>query len=296
MSTQPSGTHLRPQTIGHLLDDTFRTIGHHFRLIAVATLSIYLPYLILQDIFSANLNGLTAGIDNVQSPGDLMAQLTAVLPQLIAYVVISVLGALVVTPLLYGTMIHFLTKLKFEGETLTWKQAVGHAWRRLPAVIGTDLLKWIILLLTIGGTGVILALVGRLLGGLGAHAVVTGIVATLLGIGALCLDVWLLIKFALATPVAVMEREAGWNALMGSWRLIKGNFWRVLGYFILVQLIAGAVSFGLTSLFHLIPNTVVTTVLDSVTELIITPFTFVAISLLYLDLRVRAEDPDQKDG
>ncbi|CAM3861406.1 glycerophosphoryl diester phosphodiesterase membrane domain-containing protein [Alicyclobacillus pomorum] len=295
MSTQPSRTHLRPQSIGHLLDDTFRTIGHHFRLMAVATLSIYLPYLVLQDIFSANVNALTAGMDNVQSFSELMTQLTAVLPQLIAYVVISILGALVAIPLLYGTMIHFLAKLKFEGETLTFKQAVGHAWRRLPAVIGTDLLKWIILLVTFVVTGGILALVIGLLGGIGAPAVVTGIVVTLLAIGVLCLDVWLLVKFALATPVAVMEGKAGWNAMMGSWRLIKGNFWRVLGYFILVQLIAGAVSFGLTTLFHLIPNTVVTIVLDSVTELVITPFTFVAISLLYLDLRVRAEDPDQKD-
>lgn len=295
MSNQVSNSDLRPRTIGQLLDDSFRLFRNHFRFIAAATLCVYLPYLVLQSLLAFDLESALNGLESVKSEADLALVWSDIAPRLLGVLLMAMASALLVVPLLYGSLLRLLAELKFQGVTLSFKDAFVHAWRRLLAVIGTGILKWLLLIVLYIVCSAGLVLVIAVLGLAHASAVVTAILAVLLGIAALCVVIWISVKFAFAMSVALEEKKAGWSAIVRSWQLVKGNFWRVIGFFIVVRVIVFAVEIGLNMIFHLIPSFAVQTVLDNVVSLLTTPFVLMTTGLLYLDLRVRTDAPDFKD-
>lgn len=123
---------------------------------------------------------------------------------------------------------------------------------------------------------------------------------------------YLSIKFSVAPPAMVLENLGVFAALGRSWRLTRGNFWRLLGINILTAIItfmvAGifvGIADALGAIFIVVgsssPEDVIASlnttyilvmVMSTIAQLLILPFTSSVNALLYIDLRMRKEGLD----
>lgn len=123
-------------------------------------------------------------------------------------------------------------------------------------------------------------------------------VATLIGSlmliapGVLAFAVW-----ALAAPVAVMERSGFSASLARSARLTRGHRWRIIGVTLLILVVTVAIEAVISALVLTMANVTdpVTSLLvsDGVTALvsaITLPWIASVIALLYVDIRIRTEN------
>lgn len=123
---------------------------------------------------------------------------------------------------------------------------------------------------------------------------------------------YLSIKFSVASPAMVLENLGVFAALGRSWRLTRGNFWRLLGINILTAIITfmvASIFLGITealgAIFVVVGSSspedilaslntiyILTMVMSTIAQLLILPFTSSVNALLYIDLRMRKEGLD----
>ena len=130
------------------------------------------------------------------------------------------------------------------------------------------------------------------------------VLAIPLGLGLIALLVYLWTVLSFAPPLIVLERLGVFPSITRSIRLVKGDFWRVLGIRLLATLVAGVVAgavsipFSLTGQLMLMGSESTTTTLialvlvavgGAVGQIITAPFSAGAVVLLYTDRRIRAE-------
>ncbi len=130
------------------------------------------------------------------------------------------------------------------------------------------------------------------------------VLAIPLGLGLLALLVYLWTVLSFAPPLIVLERLGVFGSIKRSTRLVRGDFWRVLGIRLLATLVAGVVAaavsmpFSLTGQILLISSKSATTTLialvlvaigGAVGQIVTAPFSAGAVVLLYTDRRMRAE-------
>ncbi len=179
---------------------------------------------------------------------------------------------------------------------------IGEAWQRvrgrLLALIGYTLL-WVFGVIVIIAVVVFVVFAVSTLSG--AAAVALGIP---LGLGLIALLIYLWTVLSFAPPLIVLERLGVFEAISRSVRLIRGDFWRVLGIRLLATIVAGVVAgavsipFSLTGQILLLSSESATTILialvlvavgGAVGQIITAPFSAGAVVLLYTDRRIRAE-------
>jgi hypothetical protein len=179
---------------------------------------------------------------------------------------------------------------------------IGEAWQRLRgrllALIGFTALEVVgAVVLSIG----VLAIVAVAYAANGALAFVIGAPLVL---GLVALLVYLAPILSFVPPVIVLERLSILAAIKRSFDLVKNDFWRVLGIWLLAQLvsavIAGAVSvpFSFGGQLLLVGSASATTTLialvlgaigSAIGQIITAPFIAGVVVLLYTDRRIRAE-------
>jgi hypothetical protein len=183
---------------------------------------------------------------------------------------------------------------------------IGEAWQRLRprlwALIGFALLEAIGATLIIGvGFGVAVG-VGYVING--AAAALVGIP---LGLALIALMVYLGTMLAFTPSIIVLERLPIFPAIERSFKLVRNDFWRVFGIWLLGQIVAGLVagavavpfSFGgqillmsASSTVSVLIALVLLTVGSAIGQIITTPFSAGVVVLLYTDRRIRAEALD----
>ncbi len=211
--------------------------------------------------------------------------------------------AVAITTALSSTLLSGLLTVVIGRSVFGAGITIGEAWRRLRprfwALIGFTLLKGLGVVLWFGICALIVVL---------AVAVVDGPLAFLLGAPLVLLWIAVLIYLGVMltfTPsILVLERRDILTAIKRSFRLIKGDFWRVFGIGILAtivtQFVAGAVSVPFTlggqiALTASDPtvSTIISLVLLSVGgaigQIITGPFSAGVVVLQYTDRRIRAE-------
>lgn len=180
--------------------------------------------------------------------------------------------------------------------------SIGEAWHRvrgrLLPLIGYTLLLVLCIVLVGAAAAVVIALIASVNGG---AAVAIGIP---LGFTLLAGLVYLWTLLSFAAPLIVLERIGVFAAIPRSIRLVKGDFWRVLGIRLLATIVAGVVSaavsipFSLTGQLLLLGSDSTAMILvalvliavgGAVGQIITAPFTAGAVVLLYTDRRIRAE-------
>lgn len=305
---------LRPLALGDILDGTIKLIRSNPRatlgLSAIVAAITTIPLAIGQAIYFRSMSGVLA--DPLSTSADEFP-IGALAAQYIGQF-ISLIMTFVATTVLTGILTRVLGRAVFGGRI-----TVGEAWgltrSRMPALFGLVLLQGLILLLpllVVGGLFAALAAGGALDGLIGSGS---GSIDETVGAMVILLLLFLVIfipyllffntKFALAAPSIVLEQRGVIDAMRRSWRLVKGDSWRVFGILLLTGLLAGIISAVLTvpfsvggSLLGLLGEGSTGTVVGAalllaigsvLSAMIAYPFQAGVNGLLYADRRMRAE-------
>ena len=106
------------------------------------------------------------------------------------------------------------------------------------------------------------------------------------------------LSYALVVPVVLVEGSKALPSLRRSWDLVSGYRSKVFAVLIVVYILQGVMTFGLSGFatFVLSGNpgagTVLPSALTSLGAIFITPYSIIAVILLYYDLRIRKEGFD----
>jgi hypothetical protein len=169
-------------------------------------------------------------------------------------VLLPLYGVVLLLTFLVSELLTGMLTAVIGRDVLGQRIDIAAAWRmaapRLPAIIGAALL-YVLVVISIWAGYAVLGIIALL-----AHAPTGLDVAyfVLFGIAAFCVTLWLVISYSLALPTVVLERQGPAQALARSWRLVRGNWWRVLGVTLLAGLIVFVAALVLEIPFTLIGN------------------------------------------
>ena len=290
---KPGVIPLRPLTLTDILNGAFSYIRTNPK----ATLGLTTVVVVI-----AQLIGLALQIGPLAAMGELgvlrgeEASMAAELGSS-ASGLASALTTLLSSIVLSGMLTVIVGRAVF-GASIT----IGEAWQRVRGrilpLLGYSLLWLLIVAIPVFVVAVVIAIVAQFSG---AAAFIIGI-PLVLGLVALLVYLWTVLSFA--APLIVLERLGVFVSIKRSVRLVKGDFWRVLGIRLLATLVAGVVAaavsipFSLGGQIMLMGSESSTTILialvlvaigGAVGQIITAPFSAGAVVLLYTDRRMRAE-------
>ncbi|WP_328860740.1 DUF7544 domain-containing protein [Streptomyces sp. NBC_00306] len=231
-AAKPGVIPLRPLGVGEILDGAVSTLRAHWRTVLGITITVSVISQICNILVERYLLPTPPEVDPDADPSEALRQsvdsLQASLVAMGPSILIALVGTLFTTALL--TMVISRSVL---GRPVSLSEAWQEARPRLPQLLGLTLL---LPLMSAGIMGV--ALVPGLLigGGAGvALAVLGGLVA-----GPVIL--WLMVRFALASPALMLERQGVIQSLRRSAKLVQGAWWRTFGIIALTLLLTLLVS------------------------------------------------------
>jgi len=287
-------------SVGEWLDATFTLYRRNFTLIASISAVVQIPYALLTWL----LFELTGVATFVRSPfaslgGQSITQAQA--QQLLN----SYLGILVVT---LGLLLLSLLIVVPLGEAATTRavsdryldrpssllSAYRAAWSRLGALIAMIL----ILIVVYAGSLAVAILFTALLGAAGAGGL-GALLAVIAFLGLIPVLIMIYVRTVVAVPAIVLERVSGWGGLKRSWQLIGGRFWPTFGRMLLLVLITSIISGVVSTIFQvpgnlIAPNNsfVFQQVAGAIAAVFVGPITYIGVTLLYYDIRIRKEGFD----
>ncbi|MFE4410541.1 glycerophosphoryl diester phosphodiesterase membrane domain-containing protein [Streptomyces sp. NPDC056821] len=306
-AAKPGVIPLRPLGVGEILDGTVSTMRAHWRTV----LGISLPVAVLTEIIVilAQRLVLDSGASNQvlndpnATPGELGRAMGDSLLGSGAIFVISMVGTIMVTGLLAP-----VTSRAVLGKPVT----AGEDWRdSRPQVLKLFGLAILLLLIGLGviaiGTlpGIIVAATASPMGGT--------VLAFLGSVAAFVPALWLWVRFSLAPPALMLEKQGIRKAMSRSAKLIRGSWWRIFGLQLLAGIIAGVVSAiiaipffamavifngdGMSGFLNGTPDLgwtflIITGIGAVIASTITLPITAGVTVLLYIDQRIRREALD----
>lgn len=294
----------RAMNLGELFDAAFSLYRRNFVLIAAISAIVQVPYAVV--VFAlyqaANFAGLQDQLRNAQQPLSNPAQpltqeqlqpiLNALGPILLISGVLALVSIFLVLPLAEAA-----TTRAVSDRYLDRPASIGSSYRAALGRLGPLVLQSLIL-----GLGIALLLAA-------AFALTVVLAAALGGAGvALILLLWLAaaallivvyVRTSLAAPAIVLERLSGWRGLVRSWNLVSGLFWRLLGIRLLLGLITGIISAIVVFILSFAGvgldtngRFVLQEVASAFAAVFVSPITYIAVTLLYYDARIRKEGFD----
>ncbi|WP_073947908.1 glycerophosphoryl diester phosphodiesterase membrane domain-containing protein [Streptomyces kebangsaanensis] len=305
-AAKPGVIPLRPLGLGEILDGAVTTMRTHWRTVLgislvvavlVQTIVTLVQRFVFDDATNQVLNDPNATFREVsRAMGNLL------LGSGVAFIV-QIVGIIVATGLLAT-----VTSRAALGKPVT----IGEAWRDArPQVLKLFGLVFLLLLISVGIVavgvlpGIIVAATGSPLGGVA--------LAFLGGAAAFVPAVWLWIRFCLAPPALMLEKQSITKAMSRSGKLVRGSWWRLFGIQLLTVLITFMLSVVIALPFAMIAlvssgdgmadfingtpelswTYLVITGIGSVIGLAITfPILANVTVLLYIDQRIRREGLD----
>ncbi|MFB8039937.1 oxidoreductase [Streptomyces hydrogenans] len=320
---KPGVIPLAPLDLNHVLGGAFAAYRRNWKVLLGITLVSYaLAALLIAGVGTAAWTGLSDRWEHTSTAEDVaLSDLTPLFTALgIIWLACSV-GLLLATGLLHAAVAVVVQEAvlgRQPGFGTVWRRA----WSRLGAVLGSVLLSAVAavvpaLLFMVGlflMLAAMLASIGSDDGADGAGWALTGLLFFLLALAASPLALWLWVKFSLAPTAAVVESAGTLTALRRSAQLVRGAWWRIFGYTLVMMLVVGGVTFVMqmvvslttqASLFaaplaqHATPGTVffsmgtaavVSTLLMLGTQAVLGPLQPLTSGLLYVDQRIRREN------
>ncbi|WP_282697456.1 hypothetical protein [Streptomyces sp. CC208A] len=224
---KPGVIPLRPLGVGEILGASLATLGRHWRTVLAVTVPVAVvtqaALVLVQRHLSVASPPLHADAPPAEQLEALSSYLRASLTEQAASMLLSVAASVFVSALL--TIVVGRAVL---GRSVTLSEAWREAAPRLPQLLVLSLA----LPLGAGLLAFVAMLPGLLLGGAGGAAL-----AVLGGTTAVLVIIWLLIRFSLASPALMLERQGIIPALKRSAKLVDGSWWRIFGITMLTQLL-----------------------------------------------------------
>jgi hypothetical protein len=310
-------------TLGVILGASFRVLRRNPRPVVGFSLVIHAILALISIGVTAlfTLNALGKYFDIIQSAGTTgqLSQSSALAAG--SSLLVASATTVITTIFTYGgqAILQGIIAMEVSRGTVGEKLPLSLLWARSRGRIGV-LLGWAGLVILavfvafavlVGGVTLLIAFGGT------AGAIIGGILAFLIAAGGVVVGVWLWTKLSLVPSALVIERLTLRAAIVRSWSLVKGFFWRTFGIQLLVAVIVGVAAsiietpvtlvvelltalsnptgftqstaaigtvFGATE----IAGTIVSALVETVTAVISTATT----ALLYIDLRMRKEGLD----
>ncbi|MFI1469627.1 glycerophosphoryl diester phosphodiesterase membrane domain-containing protein [Streptomyces wuyuanensis] len=303
-AAKPGVIPLRPLGVGEILDGAVSTLRAHWRTVLGITITVSVITQICDILVQRYLVPQPPDVDPNADPEEALRQLgdqlNATLVGTAPVMAITLIATLFTTALL---------TVVISRSVLGRDVALSDAWRearpRLPQLLGLTLLLPLIAaaVLAVG------LLPGLLLGSAGGAAL-----ATLGGIAAAVVTLWLMVRFALASPALMLERQGVVQSMRRSAKLVRGAWWRVFGILLLTVLLTFLVSLIITIPFGLIayavdgeglggllsgstpefgwPFLIITGIGAVIASSVTYPISAGVTVLLYVDQRIRREALD----
>ncbi|MER6237093.1 glycerophosphoryl diester phosphodiesterase membrane domain-containing protein [Streptomyces clavifer] len=304
MAAKPGVIPLRPLGVGEILDGAVSTMRANWRpvlgislAVSVVTeiLALLLQRYLLPDATSVDANAV--GAEALRQASDsARSELIATAPATLLAMIATLITTSVLTVVISRSVL---------GRTVTLSEAWAEARPRLLPLLGLTLL---LSLMSVAIMAVAL-LPGFLLGGN------SGLALLFLGfIGACAVILWLMIRFTLAAPALMLERQSVLTSLRRSAKLVKGNWWRTFGILALTYLLVLVVTLIIAIPFGIIaimadsnglneflnssssvygwPFLIIMGIGEVIVSTLTYPFTAGVMALLYVDQRIRREALD----
>jgi hypothetical protein len=250
---------LRPLSLGELLDQTLALYRQNFVLFAglVAVLAVPQAIVVTALNLSRPSNIVTGSGPEAVIHGDRLG--TSVAISVIGLVVGEVFAALITGALAQAISARYL------GRSITVVEAYSSiGWPTSLRLVAASIIRGILLLLGLLTLGI--------------------------------MSVVFFVRYLFISQAIVLERTGLFGAFGRSWRLTYGSFWRILGYSLVVYIIAavfeGIVGGIPNALLALGGRPAFSGLFSAIATVLIEPFQLGALTLLYYDLRVRTEGFD----
>jgi hypothetical protein len=291
---------LRPLTLGELLDRSFGLYRRHFWLfvgIMGVPSVLGLAFGILTAVFTPQPPSPDAMNPSTPNPTEIL--------RTVAFLGVAMFGMAIVYFVTYAVALGATTVAVSElymGRPVTIRSAFtplrGKVGRLALLLLLVSLRTFGVLLLgglTIGVSAAVMALGSPILGFL---MILMG------GLGTFVLWIWLILRYAVAVPAAVLEDETSTQAIRRSVHLTRGSLWRVGVLLVFTMVITYGVLMifqgpfvfaaalaepGAPSAFWM---NLLGTIFGSIGGAFTAPLMVVAFAVLYYDLRVRHEGLD----
>lgn len=302
LAPKPGVIPLRPLGVGEILDGAVSTARAHWRTVLGITLAIAVITQLISvaaiRLWLSDNSGLAALEQNSKPTND---ELRDALGDLLAFGSVTGLITLLGT-VLATAMLTIVVSRAVLGHGVTmaeaWQDSRGRLMRLLGLVLVVPLIAALclatpILVATASGSAALL-LLGTLAGA--------------------ALAVWIWVRFSLAAPALMLERQGIGAALRRSWKLVGGSWWRVFGIQLLIMvlllIVAGIVEFPATILAELVSGNGIDGLTSGavgdmtwtylaisglgavISSAITLPISAGVTALLYMDQRIRREALD----
>jgi hypothetical protein len=290
---------IRAMRAGQIVSATFKLYFMYFWVLIAVIAAVFVPLGVVSGALTiATLEPLTVdtgfgAVQSVQNPPWVTIVNAVLFLLAVPFITASVLAAIAETSV---------------GRRVTVGRAYRVGFRKALPVLWVSFLLALAILAPFVPAGVV-AVIAILLeteapGGLFALSVI-------LFIAAIPFAIFLSVRFFFGTSAVVIEGRRGVGALRRSWQLVRGLSWKVFGNYLLIGLIQAGITFvflliglavasalflrdifsftGVPSVEAFRDYVILTSVLNAVISVILTPFSTLAIVLLYFDSRVRKE-------
>ncbi|MFG3150421.1 glycerophosphoryl diester phosphodiesterase membrane domain-containing protein [Streptomyces sp. NPDC048219] len=305
-AAKPGVIPLRPLGVGEILDGAVSTMRTHWRTV----LGISLTVAIFTEIIVVLLQGLVlddTATDALNDPDATLSELTDALTTTTVnsgvVFLISLIGTVVATALLTT-----VTSRAVLGRQVTTREAWRDARPQVLKLFGLIVL----LLLMVTGILLVAMLPGLLVTATAGGEAGVGLAALGFLAGGV-VAVWLMVRFSLASPALMLEKQGIKKAMSRSTKLVTGSWWRVFGIQLLATVIANIVASIIVIPFSFLAATlsgdgvggflegggdlgwtflVVSGIGSVIGSMITFPITAGVTVLLYIDQRIRREALD----
>ncbi len=297
---QPGIVPLRPLGLGEILDGAFRSVRANPRVMfgftaivagIVALLGALTQFLILPAVAGAIASGTDTSLDPY---GDGMALDTAAA----SLSMVGVLPWMLLAQVVLTGILTVSVSQSVIGRKAVLADVWSRHWKRVLALVGLSVLYFVAVLVLMGL--LVAGVVGLVAARQDGLAVAVGLLG---GLAFLVGSVWLSVRLLLVPPVLVLEDLGVWESVGRGWRLTRGSFWRLLGIYLLTQLIVSLITqlvsaplsivIGLAMAFA--PTGVYIAAINIMYGFVLIPaivFTAAVTALLYVDVRIRKEGLD----
>ncbi|MER5890499.1 glycerophosphoryl diester phosphodiesterase membrane domain-containing protein [Streptomyces sp. NPDC001941] len=246
-AAKPGVIPLRPLGVGEILDGAVSTLRAHWRTVLSVTVTVAVITQICDILIQRYLVPTVPALDPEADPSEALNQLSDTVNASLAGSVPAVLITLIAT-LFTTAMLTVVVSRSVLGRPVNLADAWAEARPRLPQLLGLTLL-----LPLMSGAIMFVALLPGLLVGSGAGTAL----AVLGALAALVVVVWLMVRFSLASPALMLERQSVFASMRRSAKLVHGAWWRVFGITVLTMILT-----FLVSMIIGIPFTIIAFILD----------------------------------
>jgi hypothetical protein len=304
---------LEPMGVGSLLDRSFSVYRHHFVPFILLTMLMLGPFLLIQEVLVTDLGSMPLVTSDDESSTLLEfwqnrleasdSTVTDNLGYLLLYLLVwvPVMMVFVYPQMLSAALL--MTKSAVTGEPVNVKAALQQALSRVWPLAGSTFVFGLIMVGIMLAFGLILFLFSML--GIGITGLAAGdsdvspvgIVILVIGVylvflvGIVLVPGFFLLRWGFYLPVVLLDKEG--IGIGKSWKLTKGNFWRLLALYLVLTVIYTIFSGGISALsIAAFGVSILSQLIQVLVSCLLIPWMMIVYALAYLDLKVRYEGTD----